>query len=126
MAHYDIPLDLPHAGTIARRIIRLIEQTIDASDEAQAAALVTAEKLDTLLFDTSWQGENPPPRDAARMRDEAAAIGRILVDEIEHAGIGSDRLGQCVRNLFECLELGEEGASISLRAGEDPDSIQRP
>ena len=46
--------------------------------------------------------------------------------EIERLKLGSDRLGQHVRNLFECLELGEEGAQISLRAGENPNSVQRP
>jgi hypothetical protein len=40
--------------------------------------------------------------------------------------LGHDRLGQCVRNFFECLELGREGAAISLRAGENPRSMQRP
>ena len=42
------------------------------------------------------------------------------------AHVTSDRLGQLVRNYFECLELGAEGAEISLRAGEDPRSLQRP
>jgi hypothetical protein len=55
-----------------------------------------------------------------------ADLARALVDQIERAGAGSDRLGQHVRNFFECLSLGEEGAAISLRAGEDPNSIQRP
>ena len=70
--------------------------------------------------------ENPPGDLGAKMRDRAALLGRRLVDQIEAAGIGHDRLGQCVRNLFECLELGPEGAEISLRAGEDPRSMQRP
>ena len=56
----------------------------------------------------------------------AAASGRKLVEEIERMGIGEDRLGQAVRNLFECLGFAEEGAAISLRAGEDPNSLMRP
>jgi hypothetical protein len=48
------------------------------------------------------------------------------VDAIEALGVGEDRLGQNVRNLFECLGLGQEGAEISLRAGEDPRSLMRP
>jgi hypothetical protein len=48
------------------------------------------------------------------------------VDAIEEDGLQSDRLGQWVRNLFECLEKAEEGLEISLRAGEDPNSLQRP
>ena len=36
-----------------------------------------------------------------------------------------DRLGQCVRNLFECLGLPNEGRRVSLACGENPDSIMR-
>jgi hypothetical protein len=71
-------------------------------------------------------GENPPRPAASQARDQAAALGRTLVDQIEEGRLGHDRLGQNIRNLFECLELGREGASISLRAGEDPKSFQRP
>jgi len=48
------------------------------------------------------------------------------VGEIEAAGYQGDRLGQSVRNLFECLGLAEEGAELSLRCGERPDSLLRP
>ena len=73
------------------------------------------------------QEDNPPPIVAKRIREEAARLGRQLVDEIEALpGAGHDRLGQSVRNLFECLELGREGSSLGLRAGENPRSLQRP
>jgi hypothetical protein len=36
-----------------------------------------------------------------------------------------DRLGQLVRNLFECLGLPEEGAALALQCGEDPGSPLR-
>jgi hypothetical protein len=70
--------------------------------------------------------DNPPMKAAILLRDRAAGLARKLVDHIEQGGLGNDRLGQCVRNLFECLELGLEGVSISLRAGENPKSFQRP
>jgi hypothetical protein len=60
--------------------------------------------------------ENSPGKAAARLRDQAARLGRRLVDQIESGGFGHDRLGKCVRNLFECPELGLEGTEISLRA----------
>jgi hypothetical protein len=85
-----------------------------------------AAKLEGILAPYLEMEDNPPAVIATRVRQEAAALGRKLVDEIELAGVGHDRLGQCVRNLFECLELGREGAAISLRAGEDPKSFQRP
>lgn len=60
------------------------------------------------------------------MVEEAAVLGRALVDVFEQSHVADDRLGQCVRNLFECLGWGREGAEISLRAGENPRSLQRP
>jgi hypothetical protein len=71
-------------------------------------------------------GRDPNDADAARAAAEVAAVGRRIVHEIERLGLGGDRLGQAVRNLFECLGLGEEGSEISLRAGENPDSLTRP
>ena len=44
--------------------------------------------------------------------------------DLPHAGTVATRIVRFIE--FECLELGEEGAEISLRAGEDPNSIQRP
>ena len=126
MAYFRIPLDLPHAGTIAERITVLIQRNMD--DETMETEAIT--ELAGDLFDVLWpyrvSGENPPEAEAREVRDEAARLGRAIVDEIERLQIGTDRLGQCIRNLFECLELGEEGAAISLRAGENPNSLQRP
>ncbi|MBI4622024.1 MAG: hypothetical protein HY736_02245 [Verrucomicrobia bacterium] len=93
--------------------------------EADAVRQV-AKELEDLLAPCFDLGENPDGESANRIRDRAAGLGRRLVDAIERGGFASDRLGQCVRNLFECLELGPEGAAISLRAGENPNSLQRP
>ena len=124
MAHFDIPLDIPHAGRIADRLLTLLGRHVEETDIDGAATLETAEKIWSLLF--RFTGEDDNPADAERIRDEAAALGRQLVDDMERAHIAGDRLGQFIRNYFECLELGEEGAMISLRAGEDPRSLQRP
>ncbi|HEX8253206.1 MAG TPA: hypothetical protein VF846_08675 [Thermoanaerobaculia bacterium] len=126
MAHYDLPLDLPHAGRVAGRILELLERHceehgIDAPDVFDAA-----ERLDSMLFKYVEQDENPSESEGLAARDQVAEVARRLVDALEAAEIRGDRLGQYVRNLFECLELGEEGAAISLRAGENPDSVQRP
>lgn len=126
MAHFQIPLDLPHAGRLAGRIVSLLQRRSDELGDDCEAAIATAEELGDLLWPYTADGENPNEPKATRIRDEAAVLGRRLVDEIEALGVGSDRVGQCVRNIFECLELGEEGAAISLRAGENPDSLQRP
>ena len=126
VAHYDLPLDLPHAGRIACRILTLLESHCEEHGIEAPEVFDRAERLDGMLCKYDEAGENPGAGEAAEMREKTAAIARQLVDELEAAGIAGDRLGQYVRNLFECLEMGKEGAEISLRAGEDPQSLQRP
>ena len=124
MAHFDIPLDLPHAGRIADRILILVQRHAEEKGVEAPEAVDAAERLWNLLFRYTGEDDNPP--EAMAIRDQAASIGRELVAFIESSNLTSDRLGQLIRNLFECLELGEEGAEISLRAGENPNSLQRP
>jgi hypothetical protein len=123
--YFNVMLNLPHAGRIARRIARFLPSS-GLPGSPEAAAITLTVELVELLEPSLDLDENPPRGEAARLRDQAARLGRSLVDEIERGGFGHDRLGQCVRNLFECLELGREGTEISLRAGEDPRSLQRP
>jgi hypothetical protein len=123
-AHFDIPLDLPHAARIADRILIIVQRHAEEKGVEAEQAIDAAERLWSLLF--RYSGEDDNPAGAIQIRDDAAAIGREIVSAAVDAGITSDRLGQLVRNLFECLELGEEGAEISLRAGENPNSLQRP
>ena len=120
--HFKIPLNLPHAGRIAERILVLLDREGLPGPDAEK----TAHRLASLLEPYFQSEENPRPDTANRVREEAAKLGRQLVDHIERGGLGHDRLGQCIRTLFECLELGPEGTVISLRAGEDPKSFQRP
>jgi hypothetical protein len=124
VAHFEIPLDIPHAGRMADRILTLLERHCEDSGIDAPALMESAEQLSNYLFRFTDLADNPA--DALRVRDEAAVLGRALVGEIECSGITGDRLGQYVRNFFECLELGEEGARASLRAGENPMSLQRP
>ena len=126
MAHYDIPLDIPHAGRLSDRILSLMERFTAEKEIEAPESLDAADRLSNLLFRYAAQEDNPSEEESTRVREEAAVIGRELVDAIEREGLQGDRLGQFIRNLFECLELGEEGAEISLRAGENPGSLQRP
>lgn len=126
MPHFDIPLDLPHAGRVASRIVRLLERHCEDHGIDAGELLDVAERLDVMLSKYVQEGENPYPGEAQSARESAADLGRRLVTALEAAEIRGDRLGQYVRNLFECLALGKEGAEISLRAGEDPGSLQRP
>ena len=124
MAHFDIPLDLPHAGRLADRISTLIERHAEELELEVPEVIDRAEKLSAYLFRNAGGDDNPP--DALPIRDQAAVLARELVDALEPTRLKGDRLGQLIRNLFECLELGKEGAEISLRAGENPNSLQRP
>ncbi|HLF94507.1 MAG TPA: hypothetical protein VJB14_13675 [Planctomycetota bacterium] len=118
---FKIPLNLPHAATISVRILYLLRQGRPAP-----AAIEVASRLVILLEPFRDREDKGEADEAGRATREAAALGRAIVDEVERAGAGTDRLGQQVRNLFECLELGEEGARVSLRAGENPNSLLRP
>jgi len=124
MAHFDIPLDLPHAGRIADRIVALLEKHTEEMGLDVPKVMEIADRLSSYLFRNAAGDDNPP--NANEVRDQAAMLGRQLVDAMEAAHLTGDRLGQLVRNLFECLELGKEGSEISLRAGENPKSLQRP
>ncbi len=120
-AFFKIPLNLPHAATISVRILYHLRQGRPAP-----RAIEEGGELGALLDPYRERDGNGEEAEARRVTAEAAGLGRAIVAEIEKAGAGTDRLGQQVRNLFECLELGEEGAQISLRAGENPDSLLRP
>lgn len=115
-------INLPHAHTIVGRIVRWLEyQQSPTYEETRLPDILAA--IDRLLRP---HPEDPPPALAIPLADEVAEWARQLVEECERVGYRGDRLGQCVRNLFECLGLGSEGAELSLRCGERPDSPLRP
>ncbi len=119
-----IPVNLPHARTVAQRIEMRLGSVLGSGqyDTGNLESLL-AEVLEILApFDDF---HDPGEGDSA-VREEAASAARRLVDEIESLSVGNDRLGQAIRNLFECLGYAEEGAEISLRAGENPNSLMRP
>ena len=120
-AHFNLPLNLPHAATIAGRIVYHLRNVCADPDP-----LGRATRLVVLLEPWRDLEENGPAEAAEKARQEAASLGRALVDDIEKGRYGGDRLGQALRNLFECLAMGAEGAALSLRAGENPNSTLRP
>jgi hypothetical protein len=125
MAFYNVPVNLPHAATIANRIeTRLATMQVFDNAEAETLGRLIENLQETVgKYDGA---EDPPDKESEEVVQKAAAIARDIVNEIEQLNAGEDRLGQLIRNLFECLGLGKEGADISLRAGEDPNSLLRP
>lgn len=124
MAHFLVPRNLAHAATIIRRIEHRLGDEIHENPEADEL-LSQVQELHDLIG--KYEGEEEPIETEGQQVAEAAVVSaRKLVDEIEKLSLGEDRLGQTVRNLFECLGFAEEGAEISLRAGEDPNSLMRP
>jgi hypothetical protein len=124
MAHFQVPRNLPHAATIVRRIEYRLGTEIHEHPEADEL-VSCVQTLHDLLG--KYEGEEEPIEAEAQQVAEAGVVtARKLVDEVERLSVGEDRLGQSIRNLFECLGCAEEGAEISLRAGEDPNSLMRP
>lgn len=126
---FRIPMNLPHAARVLSRLRDVIERHPRAEELGHAFIDElddTLAPMERLLAPVVAADENPPGDEASRLAVELARGARGLVALVEREGVTSDRLGQCVRNFFECLELGEEGAAMGLRAGESPDSLQRP
>jgi hypothetical protein len=120
-----VHINLPHARTIGHRI----GYTLDALGAFGHAGNGGAQALTTALAELQGAlrrfDEDPPAEEALVAADVVAAASRALVEAIASGPIQSDRLGQHVRNLFECLGLPEEGAAAALRCGERPDSLLR-
>lgn len=128
IAYNDLPLDLPHAGRIAHRLCRVIQNRAEGSFQpGYDAAWETAAEINALLLHCRLENEAPTDVEESEvLRQNAAVLGRRLVTDVERHRLSDDRIGQCIRNLFECLALGHEGAILSLRAGESAYSLQRP
>ena len=66
---FQIPLDLPHAGRIADRILSLLERQAEARGIDAGEAIETAERISNLLFRYSANDENPPEAEWASVRE---------------------------------------------------------
>lgn len=113
-------INLPHAHTVVNRIVRCLTAQPQPIDDTLSEVLA---ELDRRLRPFP---EDPPVEIALEAADHVAETARALAFEIEAQGYRGDRLGQCVRNLFECLGLAQEGAERALACGERPDSPLRP
>jgi hypothetical protein len=120
-----VNINLPHARTIVQRIGRSLE-ALGAFGEASNGGAQGVREAYERLEQAVEPFEEDPAQDAAiEAADAVAERARVLVEAIVLTPTRGDRLGQHVRNLFEVLGLGEEGAALSLRCGERPDSPMR-
>lgn len=119
----DSWINLPHARTVAERLERQLEilRVLDGPGSADLNQRV----LDLKRALDPWT-EDPLPERAAAEADAVLGPARALADAIvANERARSDRLGQCVRNLYECLGAPDEGRDVSLACGEDPNSLMR-
>jgi hypothetical protein len=120
-----VRINLPHARTIGQRIAHELEllgafREGENGGAVELHAAITAIEQVLRPFD-----EDPAFEQAVAAADEVAGHARTLAAAVLATSFRSDRLGQRVRNLFECLGLAEEGANLSLECGERPDSLLR-
>jgi len=124
---YDryVHLNLPHSRTVIHRIGRMLEFLGAFREDGNGGALALHAAFDALEKEAAPYDEDPALQAAVTAADGLAARARTLVGAILETPLRSDRLGQHVRNLFECLGLAAEGAELSLQCGERPDSPLR-
>jgi hypothetical protein len=120
-----VRLNLPHARTVAQRIGRSLEALSAFGEEGNGHGAPLAEAFDALERRLRGFDDDPPAESGLVAADEVAVLARALVEAILACAARGDRLGQNVRNLFECLGLPEEGAELALLCGERPDSPLR-
>ena len=118
-------INLPHSRTVVQRIARTLDALGAFRQEQDGGALALEAALTDLAGTLQDFDDDPPFESALSAADLVAERARDLVAAIRATPHRSDRLGQHVRNLFECLGLGEEGAEVSLLCGERPDSPLR-
>ena len=120
-----VQINLPHARTIVARIGRSLEALGAFGEEGNGGAMALHASYGGLEESVRGFDDDPPFEQAVAAADAVAARARALVSAILETPVRGDRLGQSVRNLFECLGLPDEGATLSLRCGESPDSPLR-
>lgn len=119
-----VHINLPHSRTVLARIARMLE-LLGAFREDAAGGPALHAAFRTIEREAEPYDEDPALGAAIDAADALAGRARALVAALLETPVRSDRLGQHVRNLFECLGLPEEGAELSLQCGEKPDSLMR-
>jgi hypothetical protein len=120
-----VRINLPHARTIVQRIAWALDGLGAFREGDNGGALALHAAFESLEMQIRPFDDDPAFAEALAAADATADLSRALVSAILATPFRGDRLGQAVRNLFECLGLAEEGARLSLDCGERPDSLLR-
>jgi hypothetical protein len=121
-----VRINLPHARTVLQRVGRsLAALGAFEGDGRNGDAGRLSDAFDAVEGRLRGFDDDPPAGEALRAADAVAAEARGLVAAILETTARGERLGQHVRNLFECLGLAEEGSELALRCGEREDSPLR-
>jgi hypothetical protein len=120
-----VQINLPHARTIVQRVGRTLEVLGGFAEAGNGGAVALHAAFEGLEGALREFDDDPRAEAAVAAADAVAVRARALVDAVLATSCRSDRLGQHVRNLFECLGLAEEGAQLSLKCGERADSPLR-
>jgi len=120
-----VQINLPHARTVAMRVGRNLEAIGTLGGPAGPGTKALHEALEALEGTLADFDEDPPMDAAVAAADSVAKRARAVVEAILETPARNDRLGQHVRNLFECLGLAEEGRTLSLLCGERPETALR-
>ena len=119
-----VHLNLPHSRTVLARIERMLEFLHAFAEDATGGPALHA-AFQALEREAEPYGEDAALEAAIAAADVLAERARTFVEALLQTPVRSDRLGQHVRNLFECLGLPEEGARLARQCGERPDSPMR-
>jgi hypothetical protein len=120
-----VQINLPHARTIVQRVGRTLEVLGGFGEAGNGGAVALHAAFEGLEGALREFDDDPRAEEAIAAADAVADRARALVEAVLATSCRSDRLGQHVRNLFECLGLAEEGAQLSLKCGERADSPLR-
>lgn len=119
-----VHINLPHSRTVIARIGRMLDFLGAFHPDAPGGSALHA-AFQGIERAAEPYDEDPALAPAVEAADALAERARTLLAALLETPLRSDRLGQHIRNLFECLGLPEEGAELSLRCGEKPDSLMR-
>ena len=108
-----VHLNLPHARTVVQRVSARSRRRGRSGRRATATPPLSPRPSTRSSSACAASTRTRRPEEALRAADEAAALARALVEAVLATPARGDRLGQHVRNLFECLGLAEEGARLA-------------